>query len=206
MYYYDVKQVLARSLLTLLQEQPIQNISVRQITEQCDISSRTFYNYFSDKYDLMHYLYYSLNEECCFDGKQLVSYKESYITCGKMINQHWISFQRIFEYAGQNNIRPFVLKKTISNINRQFLWNGHKELTIDPEMRKFTYLIAHSTVSLLEYGISGHIDYTFSVDSVLAILPEPQKSALLEIPLPKNPYQIEIFNPRKPKWPPKLYL
>lgn len=68
MYIVDTKTIFGNALLELLAGTAINYISVRQITEICGLSSRSFYNYFADKFDLMNYVYYCANESCWFEN------------------------------------------------------------------------------------------------------------------------------------------
>ena len=49
----DVESMLAESLVALMKKVPIKDILVSDIVERCNLSRRTFYNRFRDKYDLL---------------------------------------------------------------------------------------------------------------------------------------------------------
>ncbi len=49
----DTKALLLNSFFELASSKPINKISVREISEQCGVTSQTFYNHFKDKYDLI---------------------------------------------------------------------------------------------------------------------------------------------------------
>ena len=57
------KQSIADSFLELSGKMPLNNIKVKDIVSNCNISKQTFYNYFYDKYDLMNYIYESSVEK-----------------------------------------------------------------------------------------------------------------------------------------------
>lgn len=54
------KKIFAHSLRELLKENNIDNIQVKEICAHCNLSKKTFYYHFQDKYDLAFYLYNSL--------------------------------------------------------------------------------------------------------------------------------------------------
>lgn len=57
------KRQLRQALTTLLQEKPIQNITVREITEMVDINRGTFYLHYKDVYDMLEQIETEIFEE-----------------------------------------------------------------------------------------------------------------------------------------------
>ena len=53
------KDALARALKEILKEKPLSKISIKNITSYCDISRNTFYYHFSDKYELVNWIFYT---------------------------------------------------------------------------------------------------------------------------------------------------
>ena len=51
------KEILAESFMELSESRPISKITIADITENCSLTSPTFYRYFRDKYDLMSWIY-----------------------------------------------------------------------------------------------------------------------------------------------------
>ncbi len=56
------KACIAKAIYELLQTEQIQNIKTTDIIERADISPKTFYNHFKDKYDVCYYIYDRLHE------------------------------------------------------------------------------------------------------------------------------------------------
>ena len=52
------KETFARALQELLEERPLTKISVKDITEQCELSRNAFYYHFKDKYELINWIFY----------------------------------------------------------------------------------------------------------------------------------------------------
>ena len=51
------KEILADSFMELSQSKPISKITIADITENCSMTSPTFYRHFKDKYDLIAWIY-----------------------------------------------------------------------------------------------------------------------------------------------------
>ena len=54
-----MKEALATALKKLLEKQPLSKISVKYITDYCNISRNTFYYHFQDKYELINWVFYT---------------------------------------------------------------------------------------------------------------------------------------------------
>lgn len=51
------KELLAESLLELIQTKPLNKIKIKEIADNCSISRETFYYHFFDRYELMIWIY-----------------------------------------------------------------------------------------------------------------------------------------------------
>ncbi len=207
MYTTDIKIVFADALIQLLTTKPMQSISVRQIAEQCDLSSRSFYNYFEDKFDLMNFIYYHINESSWFqDGKPgslIVGYSNWVVNSSKYVDV----WRNMYKYVGQNDLREFVLKKTRSDLIRLFVWNGYRPLLDKSPSQAIIYLMTYGLSSLLEHSLNNPDIQGPDVQTLISCIPEPQRIALISDP-GKSPAaaDIRIYDPAKPIWPPKLYI
>ena len=57
------KKRLADGFMKLAEKKDVSKITVREIAEQSNVSSQTFYNYFQDKYELILWIYSNLGAE-----------------------------------------------------------------------------------------------------------------------------------------------
>lgn len=53
----NTKERILRSFSELLENEPVDKITVKRISANCDLTSQTFYNHFEDKYDLILWSY-----------------------------------------------------------------------------------------------------------------------------------------------------
>ncbi len=65
------KEILAESLKELSASKPIDKITIKEISANCGVTSKTFYNHFQDKYDLIAWIYSTAMEKIFskIDGK-----------------------------------------------------------------------------------------------------------------------------------------
>ena len=53
----EVKVLLADSFKELVQEKPVEKITIKEITDRAGVIRVTFYNHFQDKYELMNWIF-----------------------------------------------------------------------------------------------------------------------------------------------------
>ena len=141
----STKEVIADTVFDLLQTQKIESITIAQITEDADISARTFYNHFKDKYDVCSYLYAKILEQECWykNGKRanLDIFFENWLEvfAGPAIN----FFVNTLGYTGQNSVHSMIVELGTRDLIDQLIYTGHKEL-VTPE-----------TIDLIEFFMHG---------------------------------------------------
>ncbi len=202
----NIRLKLAGSLLDLLNRETIDVISVRQITDNCGLPSRTFYNHFRDKFDLMDFLYFISSEQCWFrDGKVCVL-SEAYTRHLEYRQLPANVFRNMYHYVGQNDIRYFGLKKTRHDMKRMFYYNHAEELLENTNLLQAIEMVSYGICGMFERRIYDSAAYVPSAEVIISSFPEEYRWALL-----KDPYtdgrrpDIPLFNPATCCWPPELY-
>jgi probable dihydroxyacetone kinase regulator len=70
---------LATSLKKLLEEKPLEKISVRDITEDSEVNRQTFYYHYKDVYDLIEWIFITEGIEVLGDYKTYDSFQEAFV-------------------------------------------------------------------------------------------------------------------------------
>lgn len=103
----STKQILADSAMELLSKKPLQKISVQEISANCNVSSRSFYNHFKDKQDLINWMYLQKEKELFENLEKGDSLYDSLLALFQYAEKN----QRFFANAGdtgQNNLNDSV--------------------------------------------------------------------------------------------------
>ncbi|MCD8097655.1 MAG: TetR/AcrR family transcriptional regulator [Lachnospiraceae bacterium] len=118
----DSRKLIQRSVLDLLNDHSIQDISVKQITANCGITSRTFYNHFKDKYEVVSSIY--LNYMRPYLSSNL---EEWYSHLSSFAIEHTAFLKNTLIYNGQNSIEETILtlewEKLMRHIKPEVLKN-----------------------------------------------------------------------------------
>lgn len=116
----QAKRHLAIALMELLEGHPLQSITIGDITNQCHMSRRSFYNYFHDINDLVTYVH-GLTEELILpffpDKPDFVLSLTMFFT---YVRKNHLFYERAFRYTGQNSLYQSAYEKTLRLIIRYF--------------------------------------------------------------------------------------
>jgi AcrR family transcriptional regulator len=106
----STKEIFVDSLIDLLAETSYEKITVRQIAENCGLSSRSFYNHFKDKNHLLFYLLDRVSKEILvFSEKPYPDWQESIIKLLTHIKDNIAIFKAAEKYQGQNSLTDSLI-------------------------------------------------------------------------------------------------
>ncbi|MFR3391564.1 MAG: TetR/AcrR family transcriptional regulator C-terminal domain-containing protein [[Clostridium] scindens] len=111
------KQILVDSVLDLLSKKPIQKISVQEIAAHCHVSTRSFYNHFLDKQDIVNWIYLDKEKELFRNFNKGTSLHDSFLKLFSFVYDNMNIFLNIQTYTGQNNLSENIIeqaKKTMT--------------------------------------------------------------------------------------------
>ena len=148
----SAQSLLFESAMELISYYPLQQVSVQDIAKHCNVSTRTFYNHFKDKHDLVEksyvYLlenYFSSEYVCHGDKKDLHSWLMHTAT---QIFHHYDYFAHIAQFSGQNNFRISIYKPFQELFIRFFEECKGVSLTSDQQ----------NALSFFLYGMIGSVE------------------------------------------------
>ncbi len=167
------KEYLEQSAIELFSQNPIDKVTVTDIVKNCGLTTRTFYNYFKDKYDIMNTCYISTLEDYYYHHKDTLSFHNFLSYTAELIYQNRLFFINVFQYTGQNNMRKSVVEPLRNLYLRLISEVYHDEITPD-------------LYDSITFFISGTLAYVEDA-LTMAEIPLPEKSvAYFENALPAN--------------------
>jgi len=136
------KLVLKNSLLTLLKEKQITDITVKELCEQADVNRSTFYNHYANHFDLKAQIENEMIEDLTqylrmdnieenADGLKMTEKLLEYIAtrqteCEALLNENKIStFQKkVEQLAHQSMMKNQLIKNNFNEYVRAFIISG----------------------------------------------------------------------------------
>ena len=99
------KYRLARAMKECMKSASVENITVRQITEQCGLTRQTFYRNFLDKYDLINWYFDKLLVKSFEHMGQGKTVYDALVKKFTYIQEEQTFFATAFRYDSQNSLR-----------------------------------------------------------------------------------------------------
>ena len=123
----STKERLMASFLELLEDKSLQDISVADIYTNAGVSKRSFYNHFSDKYDLMGYTYRELVKLLWYKDGRRCTLVEFFNRCWSSDGEEpmMLRFKNTMSYIGQNDLRSEIENQGVKDLKRLLEWNGY---------------------------------------------------------------------------------
>lgn len=206
MFNIDVRGELSAAMYELLKKQPITDISIHQIVSECGLSRRTFYNHFTDKYDVMAFVYYVNSERLWYRNGKPCSFSDAYT---RHVNYEQMSpdvFSNMYQYVGQNDIREFSIKKIGHDLRRMYYYCHKEDLLADRKLKEHITMVTYGLSAMYEHRIHDAKGYVPQADVVVNSFPREYREPLLYNPENDAPQaENASFDPASCPWPPKLY-
>ena len=113
------KEYLIRSIIDLLTRYDLDDVTVKMICANCHTSTRTYYNYFRDKNDIVAQAFYLIAEGYYKQHEAELSMHDLLMYMAEMVCRYSAFFKHAFAYKGQNNIR-FSLVHPLRSLLERF--------------------------------------------------------------------------------------
>lgn len=173
------QRTLKQTMITLLKEQHIEDITVTDICDKSDIVRRTFYAHFNDKYDLVE----RIMSDYISDFVEICHFKEQINF--KLGNIKWFEYlynnKDIFSVLFKSSISALFSKKLETVIYKQ-LENKIAKSVINEGISKSTLLCFLTSAVLgvmVDFALNGDSDYQNKADETLILLKPYLKNDIL---------------------------
>ncbi len=167
------KEAIAAGLKDLLKTHAVSKITVKNITNYCNISRNTFYYHFQDKYELINWIFYTdmLKNVNSFDDPAKIV--DSFVNVCRYLYTNKRFYLACFQYVGQNSLYEYLYdfynKLWEVNIDISYSEAGVKLTEI--ELRMLASMRAHSLIGIIQDWIRDgmHNDYFKYIETVKRI-------------------------------------
>ncbi|MFL1422779.1 TetR/AcrR family transcriptional regulator [Staphylococcus ureilyticus] len=164
------QRALKQTMLHLLQEEQIEEITVTDVCEESEIVRRTFYAHYTDKYDLIEHIM----DDYISDFIEICHFKEN--VDFKLGNIKWFQYiyenREVFNTLFRSSISSLFNRKLENIINEQIEIKLRKEL-INNNLSKETLLKFLTSAVLgvmIDFTTGNNNDYENKANEVLILL------------------------------------
>jgi len=106
------KKALAASFKKLLEEKPLDSITVVDIAEDCEVNRQTFYYHFKDIYDLIDWIYTSEATKALDGKKTSDSWQQGFLQIFEYVLANRTFVQRTYHSSSLEHLRQYLYGET----------------------------------------------------------------------------------------------
>ncbi len=158
---YDRRVELSEALLKLLEKKRIEDITVGEIAEKARFSRRTFYNYFTDKYDVLSWHFHQAVD--VHGNGKLTDYE---IAVLEYLKSHRKSLRNLVNDVSQNGFRN-MLAEDYQTRYRRHIYKTVMDEYDEAVIRYAFYLTCSrridSLMHHLENASADSLDYSINI-------------------------------------------
>ena len=103
------KNALGAGLKKVMKTKPFSKVVVDDIAEACNVSRGTFYYHFTDKYDLLNWVFSTEVTPILSKYNKPSNWIDGYVELCKFMLKSKQFYLRVFEFVGQNSPHQFLL-------------------------------------------------------------------------------------------------
>ena len=189
-----IQDIIADTMLEMLETKPIDAITVSSIIKETEISSRTFYNNFRDKYDVCNYIYDRILDQHCWyaNGKRCTLDVFFDNLTSTIITKYPYFFLNTTFYHGQNSLEEHIIDRGIRDLVDQLRYTGYEDLITRQSIAKIDFFM-RGCASLLHSSLIYRKRYNelSSFVTQTEFLPKSLYEALTAEPIYAPPLVIE---------------
>ena len=171
------KYRLARAMKECMQTTPVENITVKQITEKCELTRQTFYRNFLDKYDLINWYFDKLLTKSFEHMGRGETVYDALVKKFTYIQEEQTFFAAAFRYDEQNSLRQHDFELIL-----QFYENLIREKTGKVPGENVHYLLemyCQSSIYMTVKWVTGGV--TCTPEELASIIVDGMPEKLAEI-------------------------
>lgn len=166
------KDYLEESAIELFSKYPIEKVTISDICSNSQLSARTYYNYFKDKYDIITHCCLDRFESYIHKHAENMTFHDLMVYLSREVYKQPDFFRNIFRYKGQNNIR-LSAAEPLRNLYMEVI-EKHNHISMNQEEK--------DALLFYLYGILAYVEVVLN-QSVLP--PAEQPTAFCENAVPE---------------------
>ena len=168
----DISEALFDALIELMQQTPIDSLSVSSIIEKAHVSRASFYRRYKDKYDLLNREYERILEHTLFTFHEGTSWREAVSRIYRVIQENAVFFQNAFCSGDRNSLRNYIFERTLK-LESDILTSHGVDIS-DPGVyyRLHGYVAGGLEVTMLWVSEGASFDLDRLVDILVEMVPD----------------------------------
>ena len=102
------EQLIINTFLELVEEKPLDKITIQDIADKCGINRNTFYYHFEDKYDLVNWYFQSGVTQFLVERSAYASWNALLEAVEDYLLENKVFYCNALAYTGQNSLQQYI--------------------------------------------------------------------------------------------------
>lgn len=175
----NTKAILAESLLELARIKPLNKITISNIVNNCNLSRETFYHHFSDKNDLISWIY--VNYVSVVSKQEIGKYnlESIYIAGLSFFEKNYNFIKQAMDDNNQNSLKETLFQTTLNDILEYYM-NNNIDINFSVQDNLELRLYIHGSIGLVDEWVQNHFqpDVVEIGKTILKAMPPQLKEVL----------------------------
>lgn len=170
------KDRLTETFSRMLATTPFQQITIEDVAREAGVSRSTFYRHFSDKFELMNWVFKGRVDALAANNPHVSDCKHFFIQYSRFLYQNKDYFQNAIKYKGQNSLKDLLYTdgiKLYSNYIATALAGNEMPKQVRFAIEVFVSGSIHITMQWLENGLKETPEEL--AELTFNCMPEPMK-------------------------------
>lgn len=104
------KKNIQKSFITLLNQYPLNKITVKRIAEECKINRNTFYYYYTDTYEVLEELFQSELQLVLDAYNDTLSWEESFLAATSFALENKTAIYHVYHSIQRESLRDYIFQ------------------------------------------------------------------------------------------------
>ncbi len=152
------KLMITQGLKSLLETKPFSDISVGDISKQCNISRNTFYYHFKDKFDLINWIFHTEITPIIEKTTDIEHWNDGLLSLCQYMQTNRTFYMNVLEFQGQNSFSECLMDFYQHFISSIISTAQQKDILSQDQISQIARFYAHGlTGAILDWAKEGMI-------------------------------------------------
>lgn len=141
------QQAIMESFIKLLNQRPLDKITVKDIVQDCGISRNTFYYHYQDIYDLLQATFSSILDSVLIEN--VTTWQESLMACTRFALENRRAIYHIYRSSNRDQLDRYLYRVTGQSMERLIRYQAQGLRISDEDIRYLTLFYKHAIVGII---------------------------------------------------------
>lgn len=142
------KKAITETFVKLLNERPLDKITIKDIVEECGINRNTFYYHFQDIYALLEYIFEEEASQIVKESNIFVTWQEGFLKSTSFAMKNKNAIYHVYNSIRREQLERYLLKVT-DNLMMQYVYQQSEGFNVsEDDIKLLAIFYKHALVGI----------------------------------------------------------